>query len=341
MDVGYIVGNKITRRHNDPNKSKDWGSSLVYNEFMHAWVTYELVQVLHIYGLTPAVRSNLNDVSSDLFKIETFMRDRTSQDSKDSEDAEKLIQQLFAGTEHIAIFKQMGFRSMTHFKQLTSYAMPFLLITWLHQLQEHFFLNEDKDFFKEGMYAAIASRKRGTTTTNNIWMSKIKDTTNHARVISLAFFQPRQTKNACVTLRGWAEYIFKCEFEPKSLDASSKEILACQDLTTKKYNMLRDDLTWGKLHTEEKSNSKAKTPMVVSTMDDKKLYLNVCQAMKANASNTKKKHDNLVNTEAIMALVEIMNRKFKRECINLKEAIKYLTQAQTAKLFECEEQGRR
>jgi hypothetical protein len=90
-----------------------------------------------------------------------------------------------------------------------------------------------------------------------------------------------------------------------------------QDLTTKKYNMLRDDLTWGKLHTEEKSNKKVKTPMVVSTMDVKELYLNVCQALKANASNTKKKHDNLVNTEAIMALVEIVNRKFERECINL------------------------
>ena len=85
--------------------------------------------------------------------------------------------------------------------------------------------------------------------------------------------------------------------------------------------MLREDLTWGKLHTEEKSNSKAKTPMVVSTMDDKELYLNVCQAMKANASNTKKKHDNLVNTEAIMVLVEIVNRKFERECIDLKEVI--------------------
>jgi hypothetical protein len=88
LDIGYVVGNKITRWHDDPNKSKDRGSSLVYNEFMHAWVTYEFVQVLHIYRLTPAVRSDLNNVSSDLFKIETFMRDRTSQDSKDSEDAE-------------------------------------------------------------------------------------------------------------------------------------------------------------------------------------------------------------------------------------------------------------
>jgi hypothetical protein len=78
LDVGYVVGNKITRRQDDPNKSKDQGSSLVYNEFMNAWITYELVQVLHIYRLTPAVRSNLQDILSDLFKIEMFMRDRTT-----------------------------------------------------------------------------------------------------------------------------------------------------------------------------------------------------------------------------------------------------------------------
>jgi hypothetical protein len=119
LDVGYVVGNKITRWHADPNKSKERGSSLVHNEFMNTWITYELVQVLHIYRLTPAVRSNLQDVSSDLFKIEMFVRNRTTQNARDYEDAEKLIQQLFAGTDLGAIFKQMGFRNMTHFKQIT------------------------------------------------------------------------------------------------------------------------------------------------------------------------------------------------------------------------------
>jgi hypothetical protein len=194
VDVGYVVGNKITRRHDDPNKSKDRGSSLVYNEFMNAWITYELVQVLHIYRLTPAVRSNLQDVSSDLFKIETFMRDRTTKNAKDYEDAEKLIQQLFARTDHSAIFKQMDFGNMTHFKQLTCYAIPFLVITSLCQLQEYFFLVEDEDFFKEGMYAVIPSKERGSTTTNNIWMSKSKDKNKNrdVRVTSLAFFQPKK-----------------------------------------------------------------------------------------------------------------------------------------------------
>jgi hypothetical protein len=106
LDIGYIVGDKITRWHDDPFRSRDQGSSLVYNEFMHAWVTYELVQVLHIYRLMPSVRSNHKDVSSDLFNIETFLRDRTNQDANDSKHAEAMIKRLFADTEQSSISKK-------------------------------------------------------------------------------------------------------------------------------------------------------------------------------------------------------------------------------------------
>jgi hypothetical protein len=82
------------RWHNDPYKSKDRGSSLVYNEFMHAWVTYELVQVLHIYGIMRLVRSNLENVSKDLYKIETFLRDRTTLYDNNSKYAAGLIQRF-------------------------------------------------------------------------------------------------------------------------------------------------------------------------------------------------------------------------------------------------------
>jgi hypothetical protein len=63
LNIGHVLGDKITRRHDDPFRSRDQGSSLVYNELMQAWVTYELVQVLHIYGLTPSVRSDLGSRS--------------------------------------------------------------------------------------------------------------------------------------------------------------------------------------------------------------------------------------------------------------------------------------
>ncbi len=130
---------------------------------MHAWVSYELVQVLHIYRLMPSVRSDLKNVSKDLYKIETFLRDRTTLDDNDSKYAAGLIQRLFVETEHSTIFKQMVMGNMSHFKQLTTYAIPFLFITWLRQLKEHFFYNPDNDFFEGGMYTAISSRPKNTT----------------------------------------------------------------------------------------------------------------------------------------------------------------------------------
>jgi hypothetical protein len=139
-----------------------------------------------------------------------------------------------------------------------------------------------------------------------------------------------------VTLRKWATFIFKCEFEPKSLDASSKEILNRKSLRQKQYNMLKNDLTWGKLHVEEKSNSTVTTAIEVSTMDDKELYLNVCEALRANASKTTKKHDKVAKTEAIKALAEIVNRKFDKYSTDIKEAIRYLTQDQLANLLQGE-----
>ncbi len=44
------------------------------------------------------------------------------------------------------------------------------------------------------MYTAIPSRERGSTMTNNIWMSKSKDKNKNRDVMvtSLAFFQPKK-----------------------------------------------------------------------------------------------------------------------------------------------------
>jgi hypothetical protein len=164
---------------------------LVYNEFMQAWVTYELVQVLHVYGRTPLVRSNIKNVSLDHFTIETFLRDRTTQQEGDSEKAAALIQWLFGETEHSAIFRQINMGSMMlHLKQLTTYAIPFLLITWLRQLEEHFFFHPKDHFFEMGMYTALSSRPKNTTRSNNIWLTSNSKKGIQVRVELLKYFKP-------------------------------------------------------------------------------------------------------------------------------------------------------
>jgi hypothetical protein len=163
---------------------------------------------------------------------------------------------LFAETEHSTIFKQMVMGNMSHFKQLTTYAIPFLLITWLQQLEEHFFLNPDDDFFKGGMYTAISSRPKNTTATNNIWMMvnpKQQKGSQIEKVDSLAFFKPKKRNKVCITLREWAAIIFKCEFQLPSLDLSSLEILKASHLKKKKYKMKQNDLNWATVHAEEET----------------------------------------------------------------------------------------
>jgi hypothetical protein len=51
---------------------------------------------------------------------------------------------------------------------------------------------------------------------------------------SLSFFEPKQQKEVCVTLREWAAFILKCEYEPPTLDATSKAILKQSHLKKKK-----------------------------------------------------------------------------------------------------------
>ncbi len=249
---------------------------------------------------------------------------------------------MFAETEHSPIFKQMGTGNMSHFKQLTTYAIPFLLITWLRQLKEHFFFNSDNDFFKGGMYTAISSRPKNTTVTNNIWMMvnpKQQKGSHNEKVDSLAFFKPKKKNKVCVTRREWAAVIFKCEFQPPSLDSSSLEILKASHLKKKKYEMKQNNLNWATVHVEEETKSKSKIAINVSTMDGKDLYRNVCEALNANALNTKNKHERTVINEAKMSMVEMVMRKFDTTCMDFKKTMKFLTYVPIATVLEMEKHG--
>jgi hypothetical protein len=46
----------------------------------------------------------------------------------------------------------------------------------------------------------------------------------------------------------------------------------------------------------------------------------------------------VANTEAITALVEIVNRKFNKHCSDIKEVIRYLRQDQPANLLQGDEE---
>jgi hypothetical protein len=132
-------------------------------------------------------------------------------------------------------------------------------------------------------------------------------------------------------------FILMCEYEPPSLDATSKAILKKSHLKKKKYDMFNDDLRWNTLHKQPEKKSKAKTtPINVTKMTNKDLYLSMCQALTIGATNTKSKHDKLFNDEGILLMVEIVGRKFSTTCYDIKEAIKFLSAETIAEKLEAE-----
>ncbi len=161
---------------------------------------------------------------------------------------------------------------------------------------------------------------------NNIWMSKNAKKTIQEKVELLAYFKPKQRQNVCVTLREWAAYIFNCEFEPQTLDENSKDILNASHLKKKKYEMKETDLNWAAIHKDEAKGSKKKmTAINVTKMNNKDLYLIVCEALKTGGSNTKNHRKKITNAEAVKSMVEMIDKKWNFASKNLKEAIKFLT----------------
>jgi hypothetical protein len=60
-----MIATQIKKKNFNGN---DRGNSLLCQEFMQSWVGYVLVKVLHVFGLQPSVRTDINECPEDLFK---------------------------------------------------------------------------------------------------------------------------------------------------------------------------------------------------------------------------------------------------------------------------------
>jgi hypothetical protein len=143
----------------------------------------------------------------------------------------------------------------------------------------------------------------------------------------LIFLKPKMRKNGSVfvTLREWAAYIFNCEFEPQTLDDSSKEILSSQQNKKKKYEMTTNNLDWATLYkNDDKETNAAKTQADINGMEEKELFLNVCEALETGGKNTKNAREKIKHGDAIKSMVEIVTRKWEWNVENLKEVMHML-----------------
>ncbi len=107
----------------------------MFEHLMHSWVGYELVKVLLKYGLSPKLRSDLNEWSPELFELFSYIGEKQRDPSK---GPTRLLNILFENTEHSSYFGKLPFGKRTKFEKLVNTTIPLVVLTWLCQLQEPF-----------------------------------------------------------------------------------------------------------------------------------------------------------------------------------------------------------
>ncbi len=124
----------LQKRKNDCD---DRGAFTMFQELMHSWVGYKLVKVLLIFGLDPKICDDLEDWSPDIFNLFSYMDDKKRSTSK--EEADRLLTILFQKTLHSGYFAKLPFGSKANFEKMPNTILPLVVLTWLRQLQEHFY----------------------------------------------------------------------------------------------------------------------------------------------------------------------------------------------------------
>ncbi len=77
------------------------GNYGLFEHLMHFWVGYDLVKVLLKYGLSPKLRSDLNEWSPELFELFSYFGKKQRNPSK---SPTRLLNILFENTEHSSYF---------------------------------------------------------------------------------------------------------------------------------------------------------------------------------------------------------------------------------------------
>jgi hypothetical protein len=110
---------------------------------MQSWVGYELIKVLHVFGLQPQVRKDINEWLEDLFKTFAYLSNKNNEEYK--ENALRVFDILFNKTDHNSYFTKLNFGSKEKFKRVHNYTLHLVVLKWLRQLQQFFFMQQEKD----------------------------------------------------------------------------------------------------------------------------------------------------------------------------------------------------
>jgi hypothetical protein len=124
----------------------DRGEMLIFQQFIHSWLFYELMKVLYEFGLQPQLRSDIPDWSQALHTAFDYFNNK-QQEYK--EMALKALNTLFDKTKHSSYFDTITLGSKQKFKHMKNPALCLVILTWWWQLQQCFFEKSEQDTLRD------------------------------------------------------------------------------------------------------------------------------------------------------------------------------------------------
>ena len=297
---------------------------------MHSWVGYELVKVLLKYGLSPKLRSDLNKWLPELFELFSYFGEKQRDPSK---SPTRLLNILFKNTEHSSYFGKLPFGKRTKFEKMANTTIPLVILTWLCQLQEHFFEQPENsphiDWNDSGRYCNVPVKFVVSKGVNHVHMS-MANNKNALKIESFDNIKPNKKKSTTVvkSLFEWAERILYRENDyvdelTNSIKRGEKSMPPKYEMTDKNYQQSTLNVTTNKdIDTFTPEDQQSKTPAqlmsVVSSFMTNKIERLPKMTGQKKASQ---KNIDLINdtNRAAACLVEYVNKVEKRNSHHLKK----------------------
>jgi hypothetical protein len=132
-DAANIISTKIAKENFSVT---DHGEMLIFQQFIHSWLCYELVKVLYVFGLQLQIRSIISGWSHELHAVFDYLNNKQH---KHKEMALKVLDILFDKTKHNSYFDKIILESKQNFKNMKNPTLCLVMLTWLRQLQQCFF----------------------------------------------------------------------------------------------------------------------------------------------------------------------------------------------------------
>ncbi len=100
---------------------------LIFQQFIHSWLCYELVKLLYVFGLQPQIRSDTSNWSQELHTAFNYFNNKQPEHK---EMTMKVLDTLFDKTKHTSYFDKIIFGSKQKFKHMKNPILYLVILTW-------------------------------------------------------------------------------------------------------------------------------------------------------------------------------------------------------------------